>query len=61
MKTDSSMVEINVLCVTDTALVKKKYPRPDQNPANPAGIEHDSEYMLVTGAGEMSVGRGPLT
>ncbi|HFW3114845.1 TPA: AidA/PixA family protein [Salmonella enterica subsp. diarizonae serovar 61:r:-] len=38
-----------MFCVTDTALVKKKYPRLGQDPANPAGIEHDSEYMLVTG------------
>ncbi len=50
MKTDSSMVEINVLCVIDTELVKKKYPAPSKDPANPTGIVHDSEYMLVTGA-----------
>ncbi|ECD9503911.1 DNA-directed RNA polymerase subunit beta [Salmonella enterica subsp. diarizonae] len=50
METNSSMVEINVLCVIDTELVKKKYPNPSQDPANPTGIVHDSEYMLVTGA-----------
>ncbi|ECW0329202.1 DNA-directed RNA polymerase subunit beta [Salmonella enterica subsp. enterica] len=50
MKTDSSMDEINVLCVIDTELVKKKYPHPSKDQANPTGIEHDSEYMLVTGA-----------
>ncbi|ECJ4381033.1 DNA-directed RNA polymerase subunit beta, partial [Salmonella enterica subsp. diarizonae] len=35
METNSSMVEINVLCVIDTELVKKKYPNPGQDPANP--------------------------
>ncbi|EBX2873195.1 DNA-directed RNA polymerase subunit beta [Salmonella enterica subsp. enterica serovar Muenchen] len=50
METNSSMVEINVLCVIDTELVKKKYPAPSKDPANPTGIVHDSEYMLVTGA-----------
>ncbi|EHJ2684372.1 DNA-directed RNA polymerase subunit beta [Salmonella enterica] len=50
METNSSMVEINVLCVIDTELVKKKYPNPSQDPANPTAIVHDSEYMLVTGA-----------
>ncbi|EIU1713259.1 DNA-directed RNA polymerase subunit beta, partial [Salmonella enterica] len=48
--TNSSMVEINVLCVIDTELVKKKYPNPSKDQANPTGIVHDSEYMLVTGA-----------
>ncbi|EBP3802518.1 DNA-directed RNA polymerase subunit beta [Salmonella enterica subsp. enterica] len=50
METNSSMVEINVLCVIDTELVKKKYPNPSKDQANPTGIVHDSEYMLVTGA-----------
>ncbi|EEI7343838.1 DNA-directed RNA polymerase subunit beta, partial [Salmonella enterica] len=50
METNSSMVEINVLCVIDTELVKKKYPAPSQDPTKPTGIVHDSEYMLVTGA-----------
>ncbi|EOV0287491.1 AidA/PixA family protein [Salmonella enterica] len=49
MKTDSSMIEMNVLCVIDTELVKKKYP-PSKDPAKPTGIEHDSEYMLITGS-----------
>ncbi|ECE0793516.1 inclusion body family protein [Salmonella enterica subsp. diarizonae serovar 58:r:z53] len=50
METNSSMVEINVLCVIDTELIKKKYPNPSKDQANPTGIVHDSEYMLVTGA-----------
>lgn len=50
MKTDSSMIEMNVLCVIDTELVKKKYPNPSKDPAKPTGIVHDSEYMLVTGS-----------
>ncbi|EDQ3857690.1 TPA: inclusion body family protein [Salmonella enterica subsp. enterica serovar Reading] len=58
MKTDSSMVEINVLCVIDTELVKKKYPNPSKDPANPTGIEHDSEYMLVTGSRGNVCGQG---
>ena len=49
MELDASMVEINVLSVIDTELVKKKYPNPSRDPANPTAITHDSEYLLVTG------------
>ncbi len=50
MEVNASMVEINVLAVIDTEYVKKNYPNPSQDASNPTGIDHASEYLLVTGA-----------
>ena len=55
---DASAVTINVLIVIDTEYVKSTYPNPSQDPNNPTGINHSSQYMLVTGSRGVISGQG---
>jgi len=44
----SSSQQINVLVVIDTDYVKSHYPNPSKDPANPTGIDHNSQFMICT-------------
>lgn len=54
----ASAESINVLIVIDTEYVKKNYPNPSQDPANPTGIDHNSQFMLCTGSRGIISGQG---
>jgi hypothetical protein len=54
----SSAASINVLIVIDTEYVKATYPNPSQDPANPTGINHSSQFMICTGSRAPVTGQG---
>jgi nematocidal protein AidA len=54
----SAPVLINVLVVIDTEYVKANYPNPSQDPNNPTGIDHNSQFMLCTGSRAPVTGQG---
>lgn len=54
----ASNVTINILTVIDTDYVRTKYPNPSQNPNNPTGIDHTSQYLICTGARKIISGQG---
>lgn len=45
---------IDVLVVIDTDYVREHYPNPSQDPANPTGIDHNSQHMIVSNANAIS-------
>ena len=47
---EASTESINILIVIDTEYVKRNYPNPSQDPNNPTGIDHNSQFMICTGA-----------
>lgn len=54
----ASAVQINVLVVIDTEYVKTHYPNPSQDPANPTGIDHASQFMICTDPRGVISGQG---
>ncbi|AMR31310.1 DNA-directed RNA polymerase subunit beta [Mucilaginibacter sp. PAMC 26640] len=44
----SSSEAIDILIVIDTEYVKKTYPHPSQDPNNPTGIDHTSQFMICS-------------
>jgi hypothetical protein len=54
----SSSNSMNLLIVIDTEYVKTNYPSPSQDPNNPTGIDHNSQYMLCTGTRGIIKGQG---
>jgi hypothetical protein len=42
----SSSQDIDVLIVINTEYIKSHYPNPSQDPSNPTGIDHNSQYMI---------------
>lgn len=54
----ASAVFINILNVIDTEYVKAHYSNPSKDPNNPTGIDHNSEFMIVTGARSIISGQG---
>lgn len=61
MATQASAVFINILNVIDTEYVKSHYPNPSQDPNNPTGIDHNSEFMICTGSRGAVTGQGTAT
>lgn len=55
---DASAQSINVLIVIDTEYVKAHYPNPSQDPNNPTGIDHNSQFMICTGSRGTVSGQG---
>lgn len=49
---------INILIVIDTEYIKQRYPNPSKDKNNPTGIDHNSQFMLVTGARGIISGQG---
>lgn len=49
MELAASAQTINILTVIDTEYIKKNYPNGSKDPKNPTGINHNSQFMLVTG------------
>jgi hypothetical protein len=43
----SSAQDIDVLIVIDTEYIKSHFPSPSQDPAQPTGIDHSSQYMIA--------------
>ena len=54
----TSAQSINVLIVIDTEYVKANYPNPSQDPNNPTGINHSSQFMICTGSRGIISGQG---
>lgn len=54
----ASSQEISVLIVIDTEYVKTNYPHPSQDPNNPTGIDHNSQFMICTGSRGAVTGQG---
>ncbi len=54
----SSAVSINVLVVIDTEYVKTHWPNPSQDPSNPTGIDHNSQFMICTDPRGVNSGQG---
>jgi nematocidal protein AidA len=54
----SSSQDVNVLVVIDTEYIKKNYPNPSKNANYPTGINHNSQFMLITGARKIISGQG---
>ncbi len=54
----ASAAFINVLIVIDTEYVKANYPNPSQDPNNPTGINHNSQFMICTGSRGVISGQG---
>jgi len=54
----ASAVFINILNVIDTEYIKAHYSNPSQDPNNPTGIDHNSEFMICTGARSIISGQG---
>ncbi|HEX2926291.1 MAG TPA: inclusion body family protein [Ruminiclostridium sp.] len=56
--TKSSSEDINVMIVIDTDYVKTNYPNPSQDPNNPTGIDHKSQFMICTDPRGIISGQG---
>ncbi len=54
----ASAQQINILIVIDTEYVKANYPHPSQDPNNPTGINHNSQFMICTGSRGSVTGQG---
>lgn len=54
----TSARSMDVLIVIDTEYVKANYPNPSQDPNNPTGIDHNSQYMICTGTRGVLSGQG---
>jgi len=54
----SSSRSMDVLIVIDTEYVKANYPNPSQNPDQPTGINHNSQFMICTGTRGVISGQG---
>jgi len=54
----SSSVNVDILVVIDTEYIKANYPHPSQDKTNPTGINHNSQYMICTGAKKIISGQG---
>lgn len=54
----ASAASIDVLIVIDTEYVKSHYPHPSQDPNNPTGIDHNSQYMICTDPRGVVAGQG---
>lgn len=57
-KNSSSSEIINVMIVIDTEYVKAHYPNPSQDPNNPTGIDHNSQYMIASDPRGVISGQG---
>lgn len=55
---DASSQQINVLVVIDTEYVKTNYSNPSKDPSHPTGINHSSQFMIVTGSRGIVSGQG---
>lgn len=51
------MQEVNVLIVIDTDKILQEHSTLSQDPNNPTGLRHDSQYMICTGA-QVNSGQG---
>lgn len=58
MLNNSSSEDINVLIVIDTDYVKRTYPNPSQDPNNPTGIDHNSQFMICADPRGIISGQG---
>ena len=54
----SSRVDINVLVVIDTDYVKTHFGKGSQDPNNPKGIDHNSQYMIANDSRGIVHGQG---
>jgi len=57
----TSSISMDVLIVIDTEYVKANYPNGSQDPANPTGIDHNSQFMICTGTRGVISGQGTAT
>lgn len=55
---DSSTVTVDILTVIDTEYIKKKYGPNKNDKSKPVGIDHNSQFMICTGAREIISGQG---
>jgi nematocidal protein AidA len=53
-----SIQEVNILIVIDTEYIKAHNPNLSQDPNNPTGIDHNSQFMICTGARKINGGQG---
>ncbi len=58
MEEKASATYIDVLIVIDTEYVKRNYPKPSQDQNAPTGINHNSQFMIVTGSRGKVSGQG---
>jgi nematocidal protein AidA len=54
----TSAKSMDVLIIIDTEYVKEHFPNPSQDPNNPTGIDHNSQYMICTGTRGVISGQG---
>jgi nematocidal protein AidA len=54
----SSSQEVNILIVIDTDYILQHNSSLSQDPNNPTGIDHNSQYMICTGARKINSGQG---
>lgn len=54
----SSSVDINIMIVIDTDYVKNHYPNASQDPNNPTGIDHSSQFMVCNSSRGIIGGQG---
>lgn len=54
----ASAVNIDILTVIDTEYIKKKYGPNQNSKSNPVGIDHNSQFMICTGARKINSGQG---
>jgi len=57
----TSAIYMDVLIVIDTEYLKTNYPNPSQNPNNPTGIDHISQFMICAGTRGVISGQGTAT
>ncbi len=54
----TSAKSMDLLIIIDTEYVKANYPNPSQDPNNPTGIDHNSQFMICTGTRGVISGQG---